>query len=78
MSILGVETLWERYSQYPLRGVMAALVDLLLRAGAYTTLKDKEGHFVADFDFQLDADSELLEKAKEARCSSKNELSFGE
>lgn len=78
MSILGVETLWERYSQHPLGGVMAALVDLLLRAGAYTTLKDKEGHFVADFDFQLDADSELLEKAEEARCSSKNELSFGE
>ena len=33
---------------------------------------------MADFDFQLDADSELLEKAGEARCSSKNELSFGE
>ena len=78
MSILGVETLWERYSQYLLREVMVALVDLLLRVGGYTTLKDKEGHFVADFDFQLDANSELLEMAEEARCSSKNELSFGE
>ena len=57
---------------------MAALVYLLLRAEAYTTLNDKEGHFVADFDFQLDADSELLEKAEEARCPSKNELPFGE
>jgi serine/threonine-protein phosphatase 6 regulatory ankyrin repeat subunit B len=53
------------------------LVDLLLNAGADTTLKDKEGHTAKDFDFQPDADSELLEKeekAEKARDESKNEL----
>ena len=53
------------------------LVDLLLNAGADITLKDKEGHTAQDFDFQPDADSELLEKeekAEKARDESKNEL----
>lgn len=53
------------------------LVDLLLNAGADTTLKDKEGHTAKDFDFQPDADSELLEKEEKAerkRDESKNEL----
>jgi len=53
------------------------LVELLLNAGADKTLKDKEGHVAADFDFQPDADSELLEreeKAEKARDESKNEL----
>jgi len=53
------------------------LVDLLLKAGADTTLKDKEGHVAADFDFQPDADAELLEreeKAEKKRDESRNEL----
>lgn len=53
------------------------LVDLLLKAGADTTLKDKEGHVAKDFDFQPDADSELLEreeKAEKKRDESRNEL----
>jgi ankyrin repeat protein len=53
------------------------LVDLLLKAGADTSLKDKEGHVAQDFDFQPDADGELLEreeKAEKKRDESKNEL----
>jgi ankyrin repeat protein len=53
------------------------LVDLLLKAGADTTLKDKEGHVAKDFDFLPDADKELLEreeKAEKKRDESKNEL----
>ena len=53
------------------------LVDLLLKAGADTTLKDKEGHVAKDFDFSPDADKELLEreeKAEKKRDESKNEL----
>jgi ankyrin repeat protein len=53
------------------------LVDLLLKAGADTTLKDKEGHVAKDFDFQPDADNEVLEKEEKAerkRDESRNEL----
>ena len=53
------------------------LVELLLKAGADTSLKDKEGHVAADFDFQPDADGELLEKEEKAQKKiddSKNEL----
>ena len=53
------------------------LVDLLLKAGADNTIKDKEGHVAKDFDFQPDADGELLEreeKAERKRDESKNEL----
>mmetsp|Transcript_27152 Transcript_27152/g.56530 ORF Transcript_27152/g.56530 Transcript_27152/m.56530 type:complete len:949 (-) Transcript_27152:246-3092(-) len=53
------------------------LVDLLLKAGADGSLKDKEGHVAADFDFQPDADGELLEREEKAemkRDQSKNEL----
>ncbi|KAL3767775.1 hypothetical protein ACHAW5_003594 [Stephanodiscus triporus] len=53
------------------------LVDLLLKAGANTALKDKEGHVAKDFDFQPDADGELLEreeKAERKRDESRNEL----
>ncbi|KAL3801144.1 hypothetical protein ACHAW5_011092 [Stephanodiscus triporus] len=42
------------------------LVDLLLKAGANTALKDKEGHVAKDFDFQPDADGELLEREEKA------------
>jgi ankyrin repeat protein len=54
-----------------------AMVDLLLKSGADTTLKDKEGHVAKDFDFQPDADGELLEreeKAERKRDESRNEL----
>ena len=53
------------------------LVDLLLKAGADNSIKDKEGHVAKDFDFQPDADGELLEreeKAERKRDESKNEL----
>jgi ankyrin repeat protein len=53
------------------------LVELLLKAGADNTIKDKEGHVAKDFDFQPDADGELLEreeKAERKRDESKNEL----
>ena len=53
------------------------LVDLLMKAGADIALKDKEGHVAADFDFQPDADGELLEreeKAERKRDESRNEL----
>ena len=48
-----------------------------MKAGADITLKDKEGHVAADFDFQPDADGELLEreeKAERKRDESRNEL----
>lgn len=54
-----------------------SLVELLLKAGADTTLKDKEGHVAKDFDFLPDADKDLLEreeKAEKKRDESKNEL----
>lgn len=54
-----------------------ALVDLLLKNGADTKLKDKEGHVAKDFDYHPDADSEILDKVvkKEAsRDESRNEL----
>eukprot|EP00578_Thalassiosira_sp_NH16_P016295 CAMPEP_0181127708 /NCGR_PEP_ID=MMETSP1071-20121207/28344_1 /TAXON_ID=35127 /ORGANISM="Thalassiosira sp., Strain NH16" /LENGTH=944 /DNA_ID=CAMNT_0023213469 /DNA_START=147 /DNA_END=2981 /DNA_ORIENTATION=+ len=53
------------------------LVDLLMKAGADISLKDKEGHVAADFDFQPDADNEVLEKEEKAerkRDESRNEL----
>jgi len=55
------------------------LVNMLLKAGADVTLKDKEGHVASDFDFQPEgsADSEVLEneeKAERARDESRNEL----
>ncbi|KAL7550470.1 hypothetical protein ACHAWF_014576 [Thalassiosira exigua] len=53
------------------------LVDLLMEAGADASLKDKEGHVAKDFDFQPDADNEVLEKeerAEKARDESRNEL----
>jgi len=53
------------------------VIDLLMQAGADTKLKDKEGHTVKDFDFQPDADGELLEreeKAERQRDESRNEL----
>jgi ankyrin repeat protein len=52
-----------------------ALVDVLLKKGADATLKDKEGHTAKDFDFQPDADAEVLVKeTKAARDASENEL----
>jgi len=54
-----------------------ALVDMLLKSGADTKLKDKEGHTAKDFDYHPDTDAELLEKEakKEAlRDESKEEL----
>jgi len=55
------------------------LVDILLRAGADTSLKDKEGHVAKDFDFQPDGalDESVLEreeKAERKRDESRNEL----
>ena len=53
------------------------MVELLLKAGADATLKDKEGHTAKDFDFQPDADNELLDKetvAQKKIDESKNEL----
>jgi len=54
-----------------------ALVDLLFKNGADDKLKDKEGHTAKDFDFNPDADSEVIDKetkAEKARDESKNEL----
>ena len=54
-----------------------ALVDLLLKNGADSSLKDKEGHTAKDFDFHPDTDAEILEneaKAEKVRDESKNEL----
>lgn len=55
----------------------SALVELLLKNGANTKLKDKEGHVAKDFDFHPDVDGVILEKeerAEKARDESKNEL----
>lgn len=54
-----------------------ALVDLLLKNGADTSLKDKEGHTAKDFDYHPDADSDILDrqaKAEKIRDESKYEL----
>lgn len=48
------------------------LIDLLLKAGADTSLKDKEGNSAKDFDFHPDADAEII--AKEVKDESKSEL----
>jgi len=53
------------------------LVELLLKNGADTTLKDKEGHTASDFDFHPEVDNEALkqeELAEKKRSESKNEL----
>merc|ERR1712232_1247190 len=42
------------------------LIKLLIKSGADTTLKDKEGHAATDFDFHPDADSEILDKEAKA------------
>jgi len=54
-----------------------ALVNLLLKSGADTTLKDKEGHVASDFDFHPEVDGDVLkqEEANEKkRSESRNEL----
>jgi hypothetical protein len=54
-----------------------ALVDLLLKNGADASLKDKEGHTAKDFDYQVFADSDVLDKQakmEKARDESKKEL----
>jgi ankyrin repeat protein len=54
-----------------------ALVDLLVKSGADSNLKDKEGHTAKDFDFHPDADTEVLEKqakTEKVRDESSNEL----
>lgn len=54
-----------------------ALIELLIKAGADATLKDKEGHTAKDFDFHPDADADVLDKeakAEKIRDESKNEL----
>ena len=54
-----------------------ALVDLLIKSGADTKLKDKEGHTAKDFDYHPDTDAELIEKeakAERIRDESRNEL----
>ena len=53
------------------------MVQLLISSGADQSIKDKEGHTAADFDFHPDADAEVLaqeEKAGRKRDESKNEL----
>lgn len=53
------------------------MVDILIKNGASQSIKDKEGHTAADFDFHPDADADVLEqeeKAEKRRDSSKNEL----
>jgi len=53
------------------------MVELLINSGADESIKDKEGHAAADFDFHPDADAEVLEKEEKAekkRDESKNEL----
>jgi serine/threonine-protein phosphatase 6 regulatory ankyrin repeat subunit B len=55
----------------------ASLIEILLKNGADAKLKDKEGHVAKDFDFQPDADAEILEKqakAEKIKEESKNEL----
>mmetsp|Transcript_59664 Transcript_59664/g.69726 ORF Transcript_59664/g.69726 Transcript_59664/m.69726 type:complete len:917 (-) Transcript_59664:132-2882(-) len=54
-----------------------ALVESLLQAGADVKLVDKEGHTASDFDYNPDADSDILEKEERVgkmRDESKNEL----
>lgn len=54
-----------------------ALIELLMKHGADVSLKDKEGHTAADFDFHPDADSDVLDKeakAEKVRDQSKTEL----
>lgn len=53
------------------------MVELLLKSGADTSIKDKEGHTATDFDFHPDADADVLAQEEEAgkkRDQSKNEL----
>uniref|UniRef100_A0A7S1ULV4 Uncharacterized protein n=1 Tax=Grammatophora oceanica TaxID=210454 RepID=A0A7S1ULV4_9STRA len=87
-----VETLWERYAQYMGDGeeddggtgpiireavdLHVALVDILLKAGANPNIKDKEGQTAKDFDYNPDADAEVLTKAEKMAnmASSKEEL----
>ena len=48
-----------------------------MKAGADITLKDKEGHMAKDFDFQSNAEGELLEreeKTQRKRDESRNNL----
>jgi ankyrin repeat protein len=51
----------------------AALVDLLLKHGANPKLKDKEGHVAKDFDYNPDADAELLSKAEKVAAGAKKD-----
>jgi len=54
-----------------------ALVDLLMKSGADPNLKDKEGRIAKDFDFNPEADADVLKresKAETVRDESKNEL----
>jgi serine/threonine-protein phosphatase 6 regulatory ankyrin repeat subunit B len=54
-----------------------ALVDLLLKNGADESIRDKEGHTAKDFDFNRDADANILSKeakAEKLRDESKKEL----
>jgi ankyrin repeat protein len=54
-----------------------ALVDLLVKSGADTKMKDKEGHIAKDFDYHPDTDADILEKTAKIEAvkdSSKNEL----
>lgn len=51
-----------------------ALVELLLKNGANPKLKDKEGHVAKDFDYNPDADAEVLSKAEKVAGSKKDEL----
>jgi len=53
------------------------LVNFLIEKGADASLKDKEGHVAADFDYHPDLDSEVIEKEEmkeKMRESIKNEL----
>lgn len=53
------------------------LIELLVKNGADISLKDKEGHTATDFDFQADADAEVLAneaKAEKVRDGGKYEL----
>jgi len=53
------------------------MVELLVKNGADESIKDKEGHTAADFDFHPDADAEVLEQeeiAEKKRDQSRNEL----
>jgi len=54
-----------------------ALVDMLMGANADVSLKDREGHVAKDFDYNPNADGEVLEQAKSAQAArdgSKEEL----